>query len=128
MLDHKGKNCERQVIFCATISDCSKVYQAFVGKFGIKNIHFQMYHSQTNDRVKERIRSDMGEDDGDIRVLICTNAAGMGVNLKNVHNVVHYGLPRELDTFIQQMGRAGRDGHFSNELVIYKCHKGHLKG
>lgn len=33
----------------------------------------------------------------------------------------------EMDTFVQQMGRGGRDGSLANELVLYKAHKGHLK-
>lgn len=51
----------------------------------------------------------------------------MGVNFYGVHNVIHYGLPREMDTLVQQMGRAGRDGEPSHELIIYKCHKEQLK-
>lgn len=65
--------------------------------------------------------------EGKIRILICTNSAGMGVNFYGVHNVIHYGLPREMDTLVQQMGRAGRDGEPSHELIMYKCHKGQLK-
>ena len=63
---------------------------------------------------------------GVIRVLICTNAAGMGVNFFGLCNVIHYGLPYQMDTFVQQMGRAGRDGEFSQELIIFKSHKGQL--
>jgi ATP-dependent DNA helicase RecQ len=85
-----------------------------------------MFHSKTSYHIKEKIRKDMSVD-GNIRVLICTNSAGMGVNFHNLHNIVHYGLPREMDTLVQQMGRAGRDGEFSHELILYKCHKGHLK-
>ena len=62
--------------------------------------------------MKEKIRHDMIMD-GDKRVLICTNAAGMGVNFVDVHNIIHYNLPRQMDTFVQQMGRAGRDGQIT---------------
>ncbi|XP_061190406.1 putative ATP-dependent DNA helicase Q1 [Saccostrea echinata] len=51
----------------------------------------------------------------------------MGINIHQVHNVVHYGIPRELETFVQQMGRGGRDGKPSHELVLFKAHKGYLK-
>lgn len=79
---------------------------------------FEMFHSKTDEKVKEIISKDMSKD-GNIRVLTCTNAAGMGVNFHNVHHVVHYKLPRKFDTFVQQMGRAGRDGHLSDELIMY---------
>ena len=122
---HKlGKDLPRHVIFCESISDVSKVYTAFLSEFG-QDPTFNMYHSKTNEKVKEKIREDMSGD-GLIHILICTNAAGMGVNFKDVHNVIHYGLPRQMDTFVQQMGRAGRDGQFSQELIIFKPHKGHL--
>ncbi|VDI74705.1 Hypothetical predicted protein [Mytilus galloprovincialis] len=65
--------------------------------------------------------------DGEIRILICTNAAGMGVNFFGVHNIIHFNLPRLIDTFVQQLGRAGRDGEFSNELILCRNHKSHLK-
>ena len=55
-----------------------------------------MYHSKTNEKVKEKIRDDMSSD-GFIRVLICTNAARMGV-----HNVIHYGLPRQMDSLFSK--------------------------
>lgn len=85
-----------------------------------------MYHSKTPGNKKDEIRMDMAED-GHIRILICTNSAGMGVNFHGANNIIHYGLPREMDTFVQQMGRGGRDGSLANELVLYKAHKGHLK-
>ena len=76
--------------------------------------------------LKEEIRKDMSRN-GIIRVLICTNSAGMGVNYSHLSNVIHYGLPHDMDTFVQQMGRAGRDGDFSHELILFKVHKGMLK-
>lgn len=85
-----------------------------------------MFLSKTSEKVKEKIRKDMSVD-GIIRILICTNSAGIGVNFENLQNIIHYGLPREMDTLVQQMGKAGGDGHFSHELILHKCHKGQLK-
>ena len=116
----------RHVIFCETISDVAKLFSEFSKHFGTKCEWIDMFHSKTNDKVKDKIRNDMTID-GKIRLLICTNSAGMGVNFHGLHNIIHYGLPREMDTFVQQMGRCGRDGEFSNELILYKNHKGHLK-
>lgn len=44
----------------------------------------------------------------------------MGVNFRNVNNIVHYGQPRDLDNLVQQMGM---DGTQSNELIIYKANQ-----
>lgn len=47
----------------------------------------------------------------------------MDVNFQNVNNIVHYSPPKDLDILMQQMGRAGRDGTQSIELVIYKANQ-----
>ena len=77
-----------------------------------------MFHSKSTDIIKKKIK-DMALETGHIRVLICTNAAGMGVNFRELHHVIHYGPPREIDTFVQQLGRAGRDGEKSYHLLLY---------
>lgn len=69
----------------------------------------------------------MEAENGSIRVLVSTSSAGMGVNFKDLQNTVHFSPPRDMDTFIQQMGRAGRDGKFSQELILYKSHKNQMK-
>jgi ATP-dependent DNA helicase RecQ len=125
-LKKKKQLMPRHVLFCETIADVSKLYTFFVRQFGINCDLIDMFHSKTNDKIKEKIKNDMAVD-GKIRLLICTNSAGMGVNFYGLHNIIHYGLPREMDTFVQQMGRCGRDGQFSHELILYKAHKGHLK-
>ncbi|XP_056016425.1 ATP-dependent DNA helicase RecQ-like [Ostrea edulis] len=126
ILKTQKAKAERHIIFCESIADVSKIYTTFVKHFGNDCQHFEMFHSKTDEKVKEIISKDMNVD-GNIRVLICTNAAGMGVNFHNVHHVIHYKLPRKLDTFVQQMGRVGRDGQFSDELILYKTNNNHLK-
>lgn len=125
-LKSQKEKAERHIIFCESIAEVSKIYAMFIKQFGHNSKLFEMFHSKTNEKVKEKIRNDMTVD-GDIRILICTNAAGMGVNFFGVHNIIHFNLPRLIDTFVQQMGRAGRDGEFSNELILYRNHKSHLK-
>ena len=78
-----------------------------------------MCHSQSVEDMKEKIRSDMTSASGKIRVLLCTSAAGMGVNFEKVNYIVHYGSPRDVDMFVQQIGRAGRDGSQSHHALIY---------
>ncbi|KAK6180902.1 hypothetical protein SNE40_008867 [Patella caerulea] len=92
------QNYPRTIIFCCSISDCAKIYSAFLSKFGMTATIFNMYHSKTKETVKTYIRDDMNDLKGTIRILICTNAAGMGINFKGVENVLHFGLPRDMDT------------------------------
>uniref|UniRef100_A0A8W8NQ09 Uncharacterized protein n=1 Tax=Magallana gigas TaxID=29159 RepID=A0A8W8NQ09_MAGGI len=65
---------KRHVVFCESISGVSKIYTTFVKHFGNDCELFEMFHSKTDEKVKEIISKDMGKD-GNIRVLICTNAA-----------------------------------------------------
>ena len=85
----------RHVIFCNSIKDCSEIYIAFMSNIG-KSVLFDMYHSKTPDSVKERIRDNMNDPSGNLRVLIATDAAGIGVNFKNLYSVVHFGPQEKL--------------------------------
>lgn len=99
---------ERHLIFCASIKDCSRLYCMFSRLLGNTCTEFvNMYHSNTPEYIKEKMCTNMESDSGKYRVLICTNAAGMGVNFKNLNNVIHNGVTHDLDTFVQQIGRAG---------------------
>lgn len=109
----KRKDFQKHLIFYNTIKECSIVYYALVQEFGTIILLVTMYHSKTPDDVKKFIQKDMEAEYGSIRVLVSTSSAGMGVNFKDLQNIVHFSPPREMDTFIQQMGRTGRDGKFS---------------
>ncbi len=63
----------------------------------------------------------MGSDDG---VLVSTCAYGMGMDKPNVRSVVHYGRPASVEAYLQESGRAGRDGEQSEALLIHKLEPG----
>lgn len=69
----------RHIIFAESITDVSKIYSIFRKRIGIdKSETYEMFHSKTVEGKKEQIISDMIKE-GKIRILICTNSAGMGV-------------------------------------------------
>lgn len=92
----QGKNAQRIVIFCEGIKYCDVLYTVFRRKCDASLV--QMFHSKTPEHIKENIRIDMESVDSQIRVLISTNAAGLGVNFKDLHNVLHYRPPHDLGT------------------------------
>ena len=122
LLDHitqHGIEADRHVIFCKTVTDCAKVYNSLTQCLA-SNLkkHIQMFHSSTVEEVKNTILEDMSVD-GNIRILVCTNSAGMGVNFHQLHNIIHYRPPQDIDSFLQQIGRAGRDGKQAQHLLVY---------
>ena len=62
----------------------------------------------------------MAVPDGTIRVVFATNALGMGVHFSGVNTVIHYGAPNSLDDYLQESGRAGRNGEQATS-TIYWC-------
>ncbi|GGJ59964.1 ATP-dependent DNA helicase RecQ [Anoxybacillus voinovskiensis] len=54
-----------------------------------------------------------------LQLVCCTNAFGMGVNKENVRYVVHFHLPSQLEAYVQEIGRAGRDGKNSLAILLY---------
>lgn len=56
---------------------------------------------------------------GDMRVMVCTSAFGMGVNQPDVDIVIHIGVPPSIESMVQEFGRAGRDGRPAEGK--YKC-------
>lgn len=120
MLKRLLEQCPRYLIFCTSIKDCAALFTMFRLELTSDELkHVNMFHSKTSHSVKKEIKEDMENSDGKIRILIASSAAGMGVNYKSVNNVVNYGPPKEMDNFLQQIGRAGRDGTSSKSLLLY---------
>jgi ATP-dependent DNA helicase RecQ len=113
-------NMPRIMIFCYATRDCGRLRTMFISRLE-HDLHaiVEMYHSDTLDHVKTTIVEDMGNRNGRIRLLLCTSAAGMGVNFAGVNYVINYGPPRTVDSLLQQMGRAGRDDTQSHHLLLY---------
>ena len=87
------------------------------------------YHANTLDKHKKRVMTQLLKVNGVCRVVIETTALGMGINIPNVRYVIHYGPPREVDDFMQEIGRGGRDGkeatslRYYNGMQLRKCEK-----
>lgn len=76
------------------------------------------YHGDVSSQDRVKIQQQFINDE--IRILCATSAFGMGVNKENIRFVIHYHLPDSLENYVQESGRAGRDGKQSISIILYQ--------
>lgn len=104
---------ENGIIYCATRKDVDRVYENLT-RAGIKAGH---YHGGLNDEVRREMQNAYADDK--LQVMVATNAFGMGIDKSNVRYVLHYQMPRNMESYYQEAGRAGRDGVPAECILLY---------
>ena len=80
-----------------------------------------MFHSCTEPCIKETITKNFSTS-SPLRVVIATVAFGMGIDIHNIRNIIHFGSCEDTEMYVQAVGRAGRDGN--NSIALLLIHKG----
>ena len=104
------------IVYCRTRKRTKEVAQLLM-QYGISAT---WYHAGLEPAVKDQRQSEWQHDK--VRVMVATNAFGMGIDKADVRVVVHMDCPSSLEAYFQEAGRAGRDGQKAYAVLLYNGH------
>ena len=122
----------RMIVYCRSVDMCADLYSHFHYELGEASYHppgsphlcehrlFGMFHAQTPQHNKDVILQSLLLCDGVVRVVFATVALGMGVNLRDVNIIIHYGAPKSIEDYFQESGRGGRSGGDAVSTIYWK--------
>lgn len=129
-LKTEGISMGRVIIYCKRVQDCADLYIFFkenLGSYFLSPTHapdlskfrvVDMFTAITDTNVKNQIIKSFTSPSS-LRIVIATMAFGMGIDCPDVHTIINLGPPEDIDFYIQQTGRAGRDGLPAKAILLW---------
>ena len=134
-LKKSRRKLPRVIIFCRRHEECSQLYHFFLSfmkdestePVGAPNLAqfrlFDMYTSVTRKPVQDSIVASFSKSDASLRIVICTIAFGMGINCVDVRQIIHWGPPSDVESYIQECGGDFKSQTVCKDMEGYCCNK-----
>ncbi len=108
----KQEKDQAGIIYCLSRKSCESV----AAKLKAKGINASYYHAGMNGEDRSRIQRNFQNDE--VQIICATIAFGMGIDKPNIRWVIHYNMPKNIEGYYQEIGRAGRDGDPAKAMLF----------
>lgn len=109
----KDNSKDSGIIYCSTRKTVDSLYEELLDL----GYNVSKYHGGMSENERTKSQEDFTYDR--VQIMIATNAFGMGIDKSNIRYVIHYNMPKDLESYYQEAGRAGRDGDNSKCILLF---------